>query len=177
VQIKITKQLPLAILFAFVHLIFILHLHHESCEGSENHWLLALLLVLPVYFLLPFRQTSFNLSKTIKNTAVFSVGFIITVLLQGCFSVVIASCLVASIFTLISELKKLKLASFQSVLYAGTFGGMVSSYWVSNGYQISISCVLGGVIYSLLDNSLSGFGGKMGSIGFASLIIWVIGQW
>jgi len=176
-QIKITKQLPLAILFASIHLIFILHLHHESCKGTPNNFLLPLLLLLPGYVLLPFVKTSFNAIKTGKNTIVFSIGFVATILLQDFFSVVISSCLVASVFTLFSEIKKIKLISYQTVLYAGTFGGMVSSGYVSDGYQISVSCVLGGIIFSLLNNSLSGFGGKMGSIGFASLIIWVIGQW
>ncbi|MFT6716479.1 MAG: hypothetical protein ACJA0Q_001120 [Saprospiraceae bacterium] len=174
---KTKTRLPLAFLFASIHLIFVLHLHHESCKEIANHYLLLPLIVLPFYFTLPFNKATFSFSGFTKNTLAFSLGFIGTVYLQNHFNAVISSALVATAFVLISEIKSLKLSTHQAAVYTGTFAGMLSSEWIPNHLGIAVSCVLGSVLFSLFNNSLLGFGGKMGTIGFGSLIIWVIVQW
>lgn len=174
---KIKKHLPLNILFASMHLIFVLHLYHESCEATPNHFLLLALLLIPFYFTLPFDNPKINIIGYIKNTMAFSIGFIGTVYLQNYFNAIVASALLATIFVLLSEIKTFNLTSYQAAMYTGTFGGMVSLHWIPNNLGIAVSCVLGGLLFSLLNNSLLGFGGKMGSIGFGSVIVWILMQW
>ncbi|MFT6746806.1 MAG: hypothetical protein ACJAZ2_001150 [Glaciecola sp.] len=174
---KTKKHLPLSILFASMHLVFVLHLHHESCKAAPNHFLLLPILLLPFYFLLSFDKPQINAIGFIKNTLAFSIGFVGTIYLQNYFSTVIASALLATMFVLLSEIKSLNLTSHQAAVYAGTFGGMVSTYWLPNNVGIAVSCVLGGVLFSLFNSSLTGFGGKLGSIGFGSVIIWILVQW
>jgi hypothetical protein len=176
-QIKASKPLLLPLLFASIHLMFVLHLHHMSCKETANHYLLLPLLLLPFYFTLPFNAVTLNISSLIKNILAFSTGFIGTVFLQNYFNTIIASALVATIFVLISEVIVLKLTTHQAAIYTGTFGGMLSTVWIPNNLSIAASCILGGILFSLFNNSLLGFGGKMGTIGFGSLLIWVITQW
>jgi hypothetical protein len=171
------QQLLLPLLFASIHLVFILHLFHESSEDTPNHFLLLALLPLPFYFMLPFDSAKLHTAILIKTTLAFSAGFLVTIFLQNYFTTVISSTLVATIFVLISEIKTLKLTDYQGALYAGTFGGMLSSDWITNNLGIIISCVAGGTLFSVFNNSLQGFGGKMGTIGFGSLIMWIIVQW
>jgi len=176
-QIKTNKQFLLPLLFASIHLIFVLHLHHVSAKGTTNNLLLLPLLLLPLYFTLPFNKATINTTVLIKNTLAFSSGFIGTVFLQNYFNAVIASALMATIYVLFSEIKPLKLTTHQAAMYTGTFGGMLSIAWIPNNIGIAASCIVGGILFSLFNNSLLGFGGKMGTIGFGSLIIWIITQW
>lgn len=172
-----SKQKLLPLTFATLHLMFILHLHHESYKESVNHFLLLPLLFLPFYFALPFNYQNIKGLDFTKNTLAFSIGFIGTVLLQNFFNPVLASALFATIFVLLSEFKTFNLKPHQTAMYTGTFGGMLSEDWIPNSIRIIISCIIGGLLFSLFKSSLTGFGGKMGTIGFASLIIWIILQW
>lgn len=174
---NIKARHTLALLYALIHLVFILHLMKQS----GNYLFSLLLFLLPFYWLLPFEKNLLTLKKTTQNILAFGTGFIGTLSLQPFFSPVLSSALCAVVFILLSELPILKKTEFnklQGAMYTGSFGGMVlSEIWVLGPLESSLSCLIGGVLYTIFNNSLIGFGGKMGSLGFASLIIWIAIQW
>ena len=166
-----------ALIFASFHLAFVLHLYHESTALEKNKWVLLLLAPLPFYVLLPFQRLNISMIQLFPNILMFFIGFICTLFMEHYFSPVASAAACASIFVLISELKALKISGYQSVLYCGVFAGMTGPHWLENPYSIPLSSLIGGLVFTLFTGSLNGFGGKMGTIGFTSVIFWIVTQW
>lgn len=163
----------LKLLFAVVHFSFFLHLANQSGQ----YWFYAGCLLLPFYFFLPFDKTQLAAKKTVINVVLFSISFYCTQLGQLFFNPVESVVLMMGLYLLIAQYIVRPLSEYEALIYAAAFAGMIDPDWV-NPYPLSfISCVLGALFFSVLKNSLNGIGGKLGSIGFASLITWILLQW
>ena len=168
----------LAILFSFIHALFFVLIG----LNSNNYLFLFALFILPFYFLLPFKNENINLKDVLIHCVFFSIGFYLTQFAQQYIPSVIAAAIVAGLFCLLPDIKKANLKSFiafkefENVLYAGCFAGMTKIEWFPNYYLTILTCLLGGLMYSILSKSLIGFGGKLGTIGFASVIVYLFFQ-
>lgn len=166
---KISK-VALAIFYCIIHAAFFIHLYAES--GYEQY-LLGILL-LPFYTSLPFETEKLNFKATLLNVIMFAVGFYSTQLFQLYFSPVLSACIVPFIFIVFEFITKIKVKKIEAVLYTGCFAGMISFDWLEHQYYLSIlSCIIGGYTFTLLNKSLAGLGGKLGTIAFSSLILWI----
>lgn len=163
----------LKILFAFIHLFFFVHLYHQS----NNLWFLSGCLILPFYNFLPFEKANFPLKALLLNCFVFSLTFYFTQFFQLYVNAVEAVIFTTGFFIVIAQVVLPKWKKYENVVYAACFSGMVDPSWIKH-YPLSIlTCLIGGFLYTCFKNSLLGKGGKLGSIGFASLIIWTIIEW
>lgn len=61
-------------------------------------------------------------------------------------------------------------------IYAGSFAGMCSTNLISNYWEIAIISAIGAVLYTLTLNVFAGFGGRLGSIAFASVALFVLAK-
>ena len=63
-----------------------------------------------------------------------------------------------------------------AAIYAGSFAGMCSTNLISNYWEIAIISAIGAVLYTLTLNVFAGFGGRLGSIAFASVALFVLAK-
>lgn len=61
-------------------------------------------------------------------------------------------------------------------IYAGSFAGMCSTGLISHYWEFAIIASIGAVIYTLTINVFAGFGGRLGSIAFASVALFVLAK-
>lgn len=164
------KKFILALLYICIHAAFFTHLYLSS---GINYYLFGFFL-LPAYFILPFHTEKINLNSVIVNTIYFGIGMYTTQLLQFYFSPVLSACIPPIVLILIEFVIKTKLNEIEAAVYSGCFAGMTLLHWFED-YQFLtlLSCIIGGTMLTVFNKSMNGFGGKLGSIGFASVILWL----
>lgn len=88
---------------------------------------------------------------------------------------VIAASLVGLVGSFIHFPKKLQ-GHPNASIYAGSFAGMCSSSLISNYWELGIISLIGACLYVLTIDLFTGFGGKLGSIAFVSVIIFALAK-
>jgi hypothetical protein len=63
-----------------------------------------------------------------------------------------------------------------AAIYAGSFAGMCSSSLISSYWEIAIISTIGAAIYVLTRNAFLGFGGRLGSVAFASVALFSLAK-
>ena len=63
-----------------------------------------------------------------------------------------------------------------AVIYAGSFAGMCSTHLITSYWEIAIISVIGASLYVLTINMFTGFGGKLGSVAFASVALFMLAK-
>jgi len=63
-----------------------------------------------------------------------------------------------------------------AAIYAGSFAGMCSSHLITSYWEIAIISVIGASLYVLTINMFTGFGGKLGSVAFASVALFMLAK-
>ena len=164
-------------MFAIIHLSFLFHLSKTlNCKTFNILPLWITAGITPLYFILPFEKAGLNLSKTTVNSLFFFVGTYATIALhQWILNVVLCASAIGYLGATISNRTKL-IQPFLPAIYAGCFAGMANIIYFKAHYfpwevTTVIASIVGGIILSLLDKSLIGFGGILGSIGFGSVFI------
>ena len=66
-----------------------------------------------------------------------------------------------------------------AIIYIGSFAGMCAPVHLDSPYQLLVISLIGSTIYLFTKNRFVGFGGKMGTIAFASslCLIWGKNLW
>lgn len=59
-------------------------------------------------------------------------------------------------------------------IYAGSFAGMCSTSLISNYWEIAVISAIGAILYTLTLNVFTGFGGRLGSIAFVSVALFIL---
>ena len=161
---------PLALLFLFFHLLFIVHLYGAGA-GNRVFWGVILF---PFYFLLDWKEPSKVGRKGILYFVWMNFGLYGTLLLQGLYFPVLSAALTAVIFSFTPLLSRSYRNEFSPIVYAGCFAGMAAEKYFPSMWMGLLVSIPGTVIYLVLNQSAQGIGGKLGTIGFASLIfVWL----
>ncbi|MCK8096776.1 hypothetical protein [Pseudoalteromonas sp. 1CM17D] len=63
-----------------------------------------------------------------------------------------------------------------AAIYAGSFAGMCSTHLITSYWEIAIISVIGASLYVLTINMFTGFGGKLGSVAFASVALFMLAK-
>lgn len=63
-----------------------------------------------------------------------------------------------------------------STIYAGSFAGMCSASLITSYWEIVIISLIGASLYLLSINMFTGFGGRLGSLAFTSVAIFVLAR-
>lgn len=165
------KIIPV-ILFGGIHLMFLFSVVFHAYSMFYGLGFLPLL----AYFLFKYTPATFNLKEYLFTLLSFGVGYVLTTQAVDVFSVtpVYASALVGMIFSFFS-LKYFPL--FSSVVYSGSFAGMVADFHVQELYVGFLIILIGGNLFYFLKDNFNGVGGKLGSIGFGAMLFPIlIGQ-
>lgn len=88
---------------------------------------------------------------------------------------VIASCLVGLIGTLI-PMPKIYGQHPYAAIYAGSFAGMCSEGLISSYWELACISIIGAVLYAITTKVFTGFGGKLGSIAFVSVALFILAK-
>lgn len=64
----------------------------------------------------------------------------------------------------------------RAAVYAGCFAGMCSAELLSDYWQLSLLALIGTSLYALTMNIFAGFGGKLGSVAFVSVALFMLTQ-
>lgn len=88
---------------------------------------------------------------------------------------VIASCLVGLIGTFI-PMPKIYGQHPYAAIYAGSFAGMCSEGLISSYWELAGISVIGAVLYAITTKVFTGFGGKLGSIAFVSVALFILAK-
>ncbi len=64
----------------------------------------------------------------------------------------------------------------RAAVYAGCFAGMCSAELISSYWQLSLLALIGTSLYALTMNMFQGFGGKLGSVAFVSVALFMLTQ-
>lgn len=107
----------------------------------------------------------------------FFLGCLFCFLLHEGFAVpaVIASSIVGLIATFIPFPVKFKNHPYAAA-YAGSFAGMCSTDLINSYWELGIISLLGALLYIAVMNLFEGFGGKLGSVAFISVALYVIAR-
>lgn len=165
------KIIPV-ILFGGIHLMFLFSVVFHAYSMFYGLGFLPLL----AYFLFKYTPATFNLKEYLFTLLSFGVGYVLTTQAVDVFSVtpVYASALAGMIFSFFS-LKYFPL--FSSVVYSGSFAGMVADFHVQELYVGFLIILIGGNLFYFLKGNFNGVGGKLGSIGFGAMLFPIlIGQ-
>tara|TARA_B100000795_G_scaffold268890_1_gene256812 strand:- start:7972 stop:8529 length:558 start_codon:yes stop_codon:yes gene_type:complete len=144
----------------------------------------ALLGVIPMlgYKTLPIKFTKFNFLELYISITSFGLGISLTIwiIIKLETSTVFAAALIGTLASFIpNDVFGLKPNTIQKIthgklaIYAGTFAGMTGVQYLTNFSSIIYIAIIGGIIYNFLQNSFTGLGGKLGSIGFGATIIYI----
>jgi hypothetical protein len=100
-----------------------------------------------------------------SDFAGFFLGCLLTYILhqQVELPVVIASAAVGFVGSLLPWHK------LRSTIYAGSFAGMCSAYYLTNYWEIGLLGLIGMLLFYLTEKHVVGFGGKLGTIAFISV--------
>ncbi|WP_404340746.1 hypothetical protein [Pseudoalteromonas mariniglutinosa] len=63
-----------------------------------------------------------------------------------------------------------------AAIYAGSFAGMCSSSLIDGYWELAIISLIGASLYMLTMNLFSGFGGRLGSVAFASVALFFLAK-
>ncbi|MDB2356107.1 MAG: hypothetical protein ACPG5Z_13835 [Pseudoalteromonas sp.] len=63
-----------------------------------------------------------------------------------------------------------------SAIYAGSFAGMCSEGLITGYWELAVISLIGAVLYATSTKLFTGFGGKLGSIAFVSIALFVIAR-
>ena len=88
---------------------------------------------------------------------------------------VIASCLTGLIGSFIPFPKQYANHPYAAV-YAGSFAGMCSQGLINTYWELAIISFIGASLYVLTTKHFNGFGGKLGSIAFVSVALFVLAK-
>lgn len=118
-------------------------------------------------------MTSFFILKYLT----FFSGCLACFFLHTQFSVpaVIASCLVGLIGSLIPFPKRYGNHPY-AALYAGSFAGMCSQGLIQSYWELAIISLIGAILYVTTRKMFTGFGGKLGSIAFVSVALFILAK-
>ncbi len=162
------KTIPI-VLFGGIHLMFLLGIVFNIFG------LLSVLGFVPLsaYIFFKYTPVKFNFKEYLFTLILFGVGYVLTTQAIDVFSVtsVYASALVGAVFSFF-RLKYFPL--FSSVIYSGSFAGMVSDFHIEEIYVECLIIILGGNLFYFLKDNFNGLGGKLGSIGFGAMLFPVI---
>ncbi|WP_209438564.1 hypothetical protein [Pseudoalteromonas neustonica] len=89
--------------------------------------------------------------------------------------VVIASCLTGLIGSFIPFPKSSGNHPYAAI-YAGSFAGMCSQGLISSYWELAIISLIGAILYVLTTKLFTGFGGRLGSIAFVSVALFVLAK-
>ncbi len=64
----------------------------------------------------------------------------------------------------------------RAAVYAGCFAGMCSAELISDYWQLTLLSLIGTSLYALTMNIFHGFGGKLGSVAFVSVALFMLTQ-
>lgn len=131
----------------------------------------------------PIKANKLNVFEIGLDIISFSLGIILTIwgIIKFEVSPVFSSALIGSVVSFIpntslgikpkfiNNLSHAKLA-----MYAGSFAGMTGFQHFPNLLSLVITATIGGISYNILRNSFTGLGGKLGSIGFGAIIIYLV---
>ncbi|MDQ9093024.1 hypothetical protein RC083_15695 [Pseudoalteromonas haloplanktis] len=88
---------------------------------------------------------------------------------------VIASCLTGLVGSFIPFPKQYE-SHPCAAIYAGSFAGMCSQGLISSYWELAIISFIGATLYVLTRKMFTGFGGKLGSIAFISVALFVLAK-
>lgn len=173
VQLPATTSI---ITFGLIHVLFIYLIAYPAVGY------ISLLGLIPIvgYKFLPIKPVKIDFTAILMNSISFGLGMILTIwlILQHEFTPVFSASLTGVIASLIPNTVLginpnfiQKISHAKIVMYAGTFAGMTNLEHFSSITAVLYISILGGLIYTLLQNSFSGLGGKLGSIAFGATII------
>jgi len=60
-----------------------------------------------------------------------------------------------------------------AAIYAGSFAGMCSSSLINNYWELGLISFFGASLYVMTMNLFAGFGGRLGSVAFASVALYM----
>ena len=164
---------PLNLLFAFFHFIFIIHLYFSGAP-CFIFWGLTLL---PFYLLLDWKKVQLNFGDFGIHFVWMTYGFYGTFLLQYFFSPMLSAPLVALLFAFSPFLSHSYRNRYSPIVYAGCFAGMAVNQYLPQLVMGLLVTLPGTLIYLVSRDSLEGIGGKLGTIGFAALILVCLWYW
>lgn len=121
------------------------------------------------YFFFKYTPVEFEWKEYLTTILLFGVGFFFTSETIDLFSVtpVYASALVGIVFSFF--LTK-RFPVFPAIVYSGSFAGMVTDFHSEELYVIFSIILIGGNLFYFLKDNFNGLGGKLGSIGFGSML-------
>lgn len=163
-----------SLLMGIIHFMFLYQVVLPICGAY------TIIGVIPLFGYL-FSPLKWSAVKTVwvANILAFYFGLIFTIWLRTAFAIssVTAAAMIGFAGTLIPfkrifgdskyDLPKL----FPLAVYAGTFAGMSDLSVFDGLLGVMIVGALGGIIFNVLTKSFNGVGGKLGSIGFGSVVI------
>ena len=87
----------------------------------------------------------------------------------------IASCIVGLLGSFI-PLPKTYGQHPYAAIYAGSFAGMCSEGLINTYWELGLISFIGAMLYTLTTKLFTGFGGRLGSIAFVSVALYVLGR-
>jgi hypothetical protein len=107
----------------------------------------------------------------------FFIGFISCFVMHTTFALplVISAALTGLIGSFIPFPERFKNHPYASI-YAGSFAGMCSTNLITSYWEITVISLIGASLYVLTLNMFTGFGGKLGSVAFASIAIFFLAK-
>ncbi|MBB1405431.1 MULTISPECIES: hypothetical protein [Pseudoalteromonas] len=63
-----------------------------------------------------------------------------------------------------------------AAIYAGSFAGMCSTSLITSYWEVAIISIIGATLYTLTLNAFAGFGGRLGSVAFASVALYSLAK-
>jgi hypothetical protein len=135
------------------------------------------------YGLLPIKVNKLSIPEIGLDILSFSLGILFTIWIIVKFSTssVFAAALIGTLVSFIPNtvlgikpklIHNVSHAKF--AIYAGSFAGMTAFHYFPNLLSLGIVAITGGLLYNLLRNSFTGLGGKLGSIGFGAIILYIV---
>ncbi len=82
--------------------------------------------------------------------------------------------LIGSFIPLPSFIKERYHTHPHAAIYAGSFAGMCSAELITSYWELGIISMIGALIYILTMNLFHGFGGKLGSVAFVSVTLFIL---
>ncbi len=89
--------------------------------------------------------------------------------------IVVAAAATGLIGTFLPFSKTLKSHPYAAI-YAGSFAGMCSSSLINSYWELSLISLIGASLYILTMNLFAGFGGRLGSVAFASVALYMLAK-
>ena len=173
-----TNIIPL-LLLGSIHILFLLYI----LTPVIGYFSVLGLIPIIGYKQLPIEVNTLNIYEIGLDIFSFSLGILFTIwiIIKFDTSPVFSSALIGSLASFIpntvlgmqpkfiQNISHAKLA-----IYAGSFAGMTGLVHFPDILSLVITAIIGGIIYNFLRNSFTGLGGKLGSIGFGAVILYLL---